>query len=288
MKYIKFNKTICGVDFLLNIIQIDEKYEDTLSGQLQSTDFFQIVFLKKAQGHLLLNNKKLKLRDNSIIFISQNQKHQWFIEKSQIEAHILVFQEDFLNEFFSDKYFTYRLLYFYQTEWPLSFNVYDQEIDAYFAKLTEIKQELAKPQNDSVHLIRSILYYILIQLNRDYAKKNNIETNISLDNIAYQFRKLVETHIYTKHRIEEYLELMEVSRVTLNKKVKQQFNVTATDFIKSRLLFEIKMKLIYSTNTIAEIANEFHFSEPQHLTRLFKKKEGITPHDFRTDYQNGN
>ena len=287
MKHIKFNKANCGVDFLLNILDLQTDNLNELSRDLHSTDFFQIVFVKKGKGHLLLNNKKIALHNNSLIFISQNQKHQWFIDENNFEVQFLIFQEDFLNEFFSDKYFTYRLLYFYQVKFPLNFNVLDHEIDEYTTKLKEIKRELINPKNDSAHLIRSILYYILIQLNRAYAEKNKIESAISLDNIACQFRLLVEKNIYTKQRIEDYTELMGISRITLNKVFKKQFNVTATEFIKSRLVFEIKMKLIFSTNTIAEIADEFHFSEPNHLTRLFKTRVGKTPMNFKVDYQNG-
>ncbi|MCG8581013.1 MAG: AraC family transcriptional regulator, partial [Bacteroidales bacterium] len=72
-----------------------------------------------------------------------------------------------------------------------------------------------------------------------------------------------------------------------NKLVKAQFNVTASDFIKSKLIFEIKMRLIYTHQTIAEIATEFNFSEPNHLTRLFRNKEGVSPAGFRLNYQNG-
>lgn len=165
--------------------------------------------------------------------------------------------------------------------------VEDAERSAYLEQLSKIKEELVCPKSDSAHLIRSMLYYMLISLNRTYAEKYKVEPAITQDNIAYEFRKLVEEHIYSKQRIEDYTTLMGVSRITLNKLVKAQFNVTASDFIKSRLMFEIKMKLIYTSLTIAQIASELNFSEPNHLSRLFKSREGVTPVQFREDYQNG-
>lgn len=287
MKFVKFNKSVCGVDFLLNVLDFKSFDADELSGEVQSTDFFQIVFIKRAKGVIQLNDCEIVLQDNSVMFISQNQKHQWKIEGDNFDAHILVFQEDFLNEFFADKYFTYRLLYFYQSEYPLYFCLKNDELAAYLQNLTEIKRELVNPKNDSSHVIRSFLYFMLIQLNRTYAEINGIESAIAIDNMAYEFRRLVERHIYTKQRIEDYTDLMGISRVSLNKLVKAQFNVTATDFIKSRLIFEIKMKLIYTNMTISEIASELNFSEPNHLSRLFKNKEGMSPVQFREDYQNG-
>lgn len=287
MKHIKFNRTICGVEFLLNVLDFKYIDKNELSKGIQSTDFFQIIFIKNASGSLLLNNREIILSDNSIVFISQHQKHHWKVDYDTFDAQILVFQEDFLNEFFADKYFTFRLLYFYQTAYPLEIKVENINLENHLTKLFEIKRELVNPKSDSVHLIRSILYYMLIQLNRTYSEKNNIQSAIAKDNIAYQFRQLVEQFIYSKQRIEDYTRLMNISRITLNKSVKSQFNTTATNFIKSRLIFEIKMKLIHSNQTISEISNDLHFSESNHLSRLFKNKEGISPAEFRINYQNG-
>ena len=287
MKHIQFDKTICGVDFLLNILQLEDIGRFELSDEIHTADFFQIVYVKKGHGYLYLNDSKMQVSDYTVFFISCNQKYQWVIDKETFDATILIFQEDFLNDFFADKYFTFRLHYFYQTHFPLKINLSETAFDAYLARLKEAKHELKNAKSDSVHLIRSILYYVLIQLNRIYTEQHGIACAISQDNTAYQFRKLVEQHILYKQRIEDYTEMMGISRITLNKVVKQHFNLTATDFIKSRLLFEIKMQLIHTHETIAEISNTYHFSEPNHLTRFFKNKTGLSPVQYRVDYQNG-
>jgi AraC family transcriptional activator of pobA len=286
MKHIKFNKTICGVDFLLNVLDYISLQSDMLQEEVKSTDFFQVVFIEQAQGSLMLNDSELELENRTVIFISQHQKHKWRLQ-GEFKAYFLIFQEEFLNEFFADKYFTYRLLYFYQTQYPLQFQLDDVTFNNYLAHLKEIKTELVQPKNDSAHLIRSLIYNILIRLNRTYSDINAIPSAIALDNVAYEFRKLVEEHLKTHQRIEDYTSLMSISRVQLNKQVKAQFNITASDFIKSKLLFEIKTRLIYTHQTIAEIAEEFNFSEPNHLSRLFRSREGVSPAQFRVNYQNG-
>lgn len=287
MHYIKFNKTICGVDLQLNAIDFQSECPFELNNQTVSADYFQIFFLKKTNGFLKLNDKILPLKDNSIVFISKDQHHSWHVNFKEFEGHLLLFQDEFLNEFFSDQYFIFRLLYFYQTEFPLIMEVDTSYMNENLMKLKEIKQELVFPKNDSVHLIRSLLYYILISLNRNYSQENQLKEAISIDNTAYQFRKLVEKHIYKNQRVEDYATMMKTSRITLNKAVKNQFNITVTEFIKSRLLFEIKMKLLHTSKTISEIAHEFNFSEANHLSRFFKQKTGFTPVAYRLDYQNG-
>ncbi|WP_053404458.1 AraC family transcriptional regulator [Persicobacter sp. CCB-QB2] len=287
MKHIKFNKTICGVDFLLNVLELRQNTNSLILGEWQSADFFQIVFVEKGKGKLQLDEQNITLENHMVLFISENQKYRWDVQAEDLQATILIFQEDFLNEFFSDKYFTFRLLYFYQTELPLKVGISpDLEAD-YLHKLREIKIELENPESDSVHIIRSILYYILIQLNRTYARQQQINTAITNDNIAYEFRRLVEQHIVAKQRVAEYAALMKVSRITLNKAVKKHFNITCSEFLKARLTYEIKMQLLFSNHTIEALAQIFHFSEPNHLSRFFKSQTGESPSEYRLAYQNG-
>ncbi len=287
MKHVKFNKTICGVDFLLNVIEVERPEECQLNDEIHTADFFQIVFIEKGSGTLFLDKQKITFNEEQVLFISQFQKYRWQIQQGGFKAKFLVFQENFLNDFFSDQYFTYKQMYFYQTDLPLFMHLDKEEQLQYVNQLNEIRKELINPQVDSVHLIRSILYYLLARLNRTYTSTYKISTSDFNNQLAFKFRMLVEKNIHSVQRVEEYAEMLQVNRIVLNKEVKSQFNQTASDFIKSRLLHEIKLDLIYSTMTVNELADKYHFSESNHLTRFFKKQSGYTPSDFRTAYQNG-
>lgn len=287
MKTLKFHKTECGVDFLLNVLPSTEVRDSYLKGEVYNTDFFEIVFFKKGNGHIILNHQKKVIEDNSIVFISAFQKRQWQLNPDNLDFTVLAFQEDFLNDFFSDKLFTYRLLYFYQLEYPLCMQVQQDITTFYCVLLSEMKTELLKTKADSVHIIRSLIYYLLQKLNREYAEKHQLPLEKNGNNYAFQFKKLTEIHIKEKQRINDYTEILNVSRISLNKAVKEYFNLTATYMLKQRLLIEIKDYLIHSELTVAEIAYELNFSEPNHLMRFFKNQTGMTTTEFLSDYQNG-
>ncbi|OXA82065.1 transcriptional regulator [Flavobacterium aquidurense] len=287
MKTIKFHKTECGVEVLLNVLHGDMLSERYLERDTYNTDFFEILLFKTAKGSLVLNQQKIDITDNTIVFISPFQKRKWTLEKEGLDYTVLVFQENFLNDFFSDKFFTYRLLYFYQLNYPLKISIEKDELQKAFGQLMEIKYELVNSRTDSIHIIRSLTYYLLLKFNRMYADANNLSIDRAENNVAYQFKQLLETHIRQKQRIDYYAELLNVSRITINTCVKKQFNVTATELLKQRLLFEIKNDLIHSGKTIAEIAYDLDFSEPGHLMRFFKTQTGITSSQFLSDYQNG-
>jgi len=287
MRTQKFHKTECGVDFLINVLPANEVKESYLKKETYDTDYLEIVFFKNGGGHLMLNHDKITICDNSIIFISPFQKRQWHLNPGSLDFIVLVFQEDFLNDFFSDKLFTYRLLYFYQLAYPLNMHLDEALIERYYSLLAEIKLELIKTKVDSVHIIRSLIYYLLQKLNREYAEKHHLTIEKNQHNDAFQFKQLIEIHIKEKQRINDYTELLKVNRIVLNKAVKEQFNVTASYLLKQRLLVAIKDYLIHSKLTVGEIAFQLNFSEPNHLMRFFKNHTGVTTTEFLNEYQNG-
>lgn len=285
METIKFDKTECGVSLLINVLQ-NPDFKQYFIPTYHNTDFFEIVFIKKGSGKLFLNDVIVPITDNTIVFISPFQKKKWDIENSGLDVTLLVFQEDFLNEFFSDKLFTYRLSYFYQNQHPVYLNSDQDNILSFCNILKEIKLELNSANLDSAHIIRSLIYYLLQRLNRSYGSKYNISYQIDNVNHAYAFKKLMESHIRQKQRINDYSEMLGLSRIALNSAVKKQFNVTATELLKQRLLSEIKSELLYSGKNVSEVAYEFGYTEPSHLMRFFKKQTGITTTEFIASYQN--
>ncbi|MBV8252009.1 MAG: helix-turn-helix domain-containing protein [Chitinophaga sp.] len=284
MKTHKFHKTECGVPFLLNVLPGEDVKEIYLNTDFYNTDFFEIIFFKRGKGKLFLNQESLDVKDNSVFFISAFQERRWVLEGDDVAYTILVFQEEFLNDFFSDKLFTYRLQYFYQYEQPLMLHIGSADLSRWCSILMEIKGELLLTRPDSEHIIRSLLYYLLQTLNRKYADAQNLPVIKTAQNHAFQFKKLLETNIRQRQRVNDYADMLGISRISLNKAVKSQFNITATELLKQRLLFEVQTLLVHANKSISEISFELGFSEPHHLLRFFKTQTGITPSQYLKSY----
>jgi AraC family transcriptional activator of pobA len=284
LKTIKFHKRECGVEFLLNVLPGEQVKKRYIEGGFHNTDYFEMVFFKKATGFFTINQQRIEVTDNSLVFISAWQERRWQLEPDNLEFTVLIFQEEFLNEFFADKLFTYRLQYFYQLQYPLQIPATLDEMVKYCTLLTEIKGELITSRPDSEHLIRSLLYYLLQTLNRKYSDHHKLPLNRTDNNVAFQFKKILEMRICKKQRINDYAAILGISRIQLNKAVKAQFNMTATQMVKQRLLFEVQNLLVYSGKTISEIAHELGFSEPNHLMRFFKSQTTFTTTQYLNNY----
>ena len=162
-----------------------------------------------------------------------------------------------------------------------------EELTEYMRLLKKIKQELQHPVVDTYNLIVSVLYYLLVIINRAYAQTYRLPVEVPKNNYAFKFKDLLEKHIRTTQRVQEYADMLRVSRITLNNSVMAQFGVSAIHLLKQRLLEELKNELLFSNLNVSQLADEFHFSDPSHLMRFFKKETGKTFTQYLMNYKRG-
>lgn len=284
---VPFSKTRCGVDFYINTGESKDICGVLTEHRTFKTDFFSFYFFRRANGYVLLNFRKIELRDDMVLLLSPHQQQEWHVDEAELDYTFLIFREDFMRTFIADKFFVYRLLYYYQTDTPPCLFAAPEELAEYMRLLGKIKQELLHPVADTYNLIVSVLYYLLVVINRAYAKTYRLPVEVPKNNYAFQFKDLLEKHIRDMQRVQEYADILRVSRITLNNSVMAQFGVSATHLLKQRLLEELKNELLFSDRNVSQLADEFHFSDPSHLMRFFKQQTGKTFTQYITDYQNG-
>lgn len=284
---VPFSKTRCGVDFYINTGESKDICGVLTEHRTFKTDFFSFYFFRRANGYVLLNFRKIELRDDMVLLLSPHQQQEWHVDEAELDYTFLIFREDFMRTFIADKFFVYRLLYYYQTDTPPYLFAAPEELAEYMRLLGKIKQELLHPVADTYNLIVSVLYYLLVVINRAYAKTYRLPVEVPKNNYAFQFKDLLEKHIRDMQRVQEYADILRVSRITLNNSVMAQFGVSATHLLKQRLLEELKNELLFSDRNVSQLADEFHFSDPSHLMCFFKQQTGKTFTQYITDYQNG-
>ena len=267
---VPFSKTQCGVDFYINTGESKDICGVLTEHRTFKTDFFSFYFFRRANGYVLLNFRKVELQDDMVLLLSPHQQQEWHVDQQQ-EWHVdeaaldytfLIFREDFMRTFIADKFFAYRLLYCYQTDTPPYLSPVSEPLFLECKQLLgKIKQELQHPTADSYNLIVSLLYYLLLVINREYASVYHLPVDIPKNNYAYQFKDLLERHI--------------------------QFGVSANHLLKQRLLEALKNDLLFTDCTVTQLADKFHFSDPSHLMRFFKQQTGKTCSQYLSDYKNG-
>ncbi len=268
-----------GSELLLDIGRIETLKNYVLDHTLHQLSFYEIIFINTGSGTISLDENKIPIHPQTIVFTSPGQVRRWEIEE-EVKGYTLFFEKDFLHLFFSDELFLYRFQYFHQYSHPAAMQIGEPSFGKCKALLHEIEQEFEQIQNDSNHLIRSFLYQLLILLNRYYAEIYKVQRDTYVHADFYRFRSLLEKRFLQDQTVEAYTKMLNVSPGFLNKICRQFSGLSAQQMIHQKLISEIK-KQLYQNKSAKEICYAFGFSDPSNFNRFFKKFTHTTPQQYR-------
>ncbi len=276
-----FEKRKYGRELLVDCEKISDVKTFVKSQMPFCVSFYEILFLTKGKGVFRLDEEKIKFKRGTILLLPPNKWRQWAVVNQSFDGYFLIFEEEFIHKFFNDALFLYRFHYFYNRATPSFVQADDVNFLEMVTKLKEIQIELKGLRNDSSHLLRSLLYYLLIKINRIYEQRFKLKEDHLQDVLALRFRKQLEKNIVSEQKVSYYADQLQVSRSHLNKTLKRYYGKSCSEIIKERLVLEIKKALMFSDKSISEIAYDLNFSEPGNLNRFFKKMCNITPLKYR-------
>ncbi len=282
MKVFKFNKNKYGDELLIDCLKASETENFIVPQKPSVTMFYEIYFILKGYGTFIIDEVKIPYQEGTIIFSPPNRRNEWLPE-NETDLYTILFEEEFIERFFNDSLFVYRFHYFHNYNTPFHISSTQEEFSSYLKKVIEIKNEINNLINDSDHLLRAILYYLLIILNRQYAQQHKVKGDLFQNIDVLKFIKLLDKNFKEKHLVSDYTKMLGISKTYLNKKLKS-FGKSASYLIKSRIAIEAKKELLYTNLSISEIAYNLNFSEPSNFNRFFKKMTSITPNQFRTEF----
>ncbi len=95
------------------------------------------------------------------------------------------------------------------------------------------------------------------------------------------FIQLVEAHYREHVKVEDLAHKLGISVSHLNGTCRELAGQPALQIMHERQLLEAKRLLTYTGMTIYEISADLGFSDPTNFTRLFRRREGISPKVFR-------
>ena len=282
MQKLNFHKTKYGKELLIDCLKISETKGFIINRRPYIIAFYEIFFITKGKGVFLLDDIRIPYQKGTIMFLPPNRRREWIAE-SETDAYVILFEGEFVERFFNDSLFVYRFHYFHNYNTPFHLKTQPPEFNSYLDKVKEIKSEISDLINDSDHLLRSILYYLLIMLNRRYVNQHQIKGELFENIEVLKFIRSLNKNFKEKHHVKDYTQMLGISKTYLNKRLKS-FGKSASDLIKTRILIEAKKELLYTDLSISEIAYNLNFSEPANFNRFFKKLTSITPNHFRKEF----
>jgi AraC family transcriptional activator of pobA len=267
-----------GKDLLLDIARIETLKNFVLDPTPHQISFYEILFIETGKGSFSLDENKTILAPGTVIFTSPGQVRRW--NAQDVSGYTLFFEKDFLGLFFTDELFLYRFQYFHQYSRPTGMKMPVKNFNRVLQLVYHLEEEFKHLQADSNHLLRAILYQLLVVLNRYYSVVSKLQAGSHVHPDFFRFRSLLEKQFIQQHRVATYAKMLRISVTHLNKICRQYSGLSAQKMIHHRLLSEIK-KQLRCDQSVKEIAYAFDFSDPSNFNRFFKKMTGTTAQQYR-------
>ena len=154
--------------------------------------------------------------------------------------------------------------------------------------IEDIKVELSlNIDKHSKTLIVSSIELLLNYSNRYYDRQFITRTESNKDIIA-DFEKLLADYFLSEElqnkgfpSVKDFAKQIHLSPNYLSDLLKKETGKNGTEHIQSHVIELAKDKLLSSTISVSEIAYDLGFEYPQYFSKMFKKKTGITPAEYR-------
>ncbi len=278
MKKLHFERNKYGKELLMDACHESEL---DLVADIMVLNFYTLVFLEKGSGTYFLDTEEIPFVDQTVLFIKPGQINK--VDKAVFEkCHLLFFEGDFLDEFFNDKDFIFRFKFFHSNQSPPYLPIEKAQEFTYLNNIArEIWAEIKNLSQDSHHILRSQVYYLLVKLHRAYSLHYGQSRDTMTDPVMLKFSRLLDKEVRNNLSVEQFAERLSISRVHLNNLCQRHFSKTAHQIIRERTIAEIKKEIRYTAKDFSEIAYAFNFSAPSHFARFFKQMTGVSPLSFR-------
>lgn len=238
-------------------------------------DYFEIFFFEKGSGRHFIDFVEYPIQDCSVHIVFPQQVH--LVKRSEdAMARIVLCSPNLIQ--LLHKQFMPLLLYFYGKPCIPA----DRHL---FFELYELVRKMEELQADSGFWSKQIgnhyFSIILSHFVRLLPGQSVHATHKSELEIFTAFTRLVDEYFPDKSSVSFYAEKLSVSTKVLNAAVQKISNTSSIQMIQDRTMIEAKRLLLYTHDSIKEIAYRLNFKDSSYFTRFFLRNEKMTPKDFR-------
>lgn len=221
----------------------------------------------------------IKIRAPFVSFVTQGKLHR--LIPGAVDGKCEIWAVRFKSEFIPETTFQLYSLYHQQANLQL-------EADSCFKRLVtlcELMFEEAEQESVDYAVVRQLLSALLTMIESERKKVLPPDGTLQkTQHISFgNFLQILESNYRRPLGVSFYAEKLFMTPRNLNLICQNILEQSASEIIETRKLIEAKNLLISTEKTIAEIAFELGYNEGSYFSKVFKKKAGQSPGEFRAE-----
>lgn len=237
--------------------------------------YFELVFLVAGEGFHTIETETFQVKAPEFYFLKPGQMHYWQFT-SIPKGYVVLFSADEFSRVTEPEMSNLFAQLLPVTRFALTHEQFPETI------LTELLHEYQLQSDYSKTILHGLLKALLGKLLHLSQSHFNVVANAP--SVYERFEQLLLKECPRLHKVHEYAELLHTTPQNLSAVCKKKCQLSAAEVINARIILEAKRYILHTDNTINEISDLLHFSDPSNFVKFFKKAEGLTPTLFRSQY----
>ena len=271
-------------DFYSNDLEIHLKNNRDFFHKPHRHNFFLCVLFTQGSGIHEIDFETYAVKPGCVFFLRPSQTHFWQFNTSP-QGYIFFHTQEFFELHFTNTKLD-QFPFYYSFKNPPIVNITLDQILTVKSQFMEINQEYYSDLPLKRQKLASLLNTVYIDLSRHYIELEPKKEVVSMSYISTlrALEKLIDLYYKEQKSAKFYAEALNISSKHLNRILRTTLNKTTTQIISERVMLEAKRLMVHSYNTLAEISEILGYEDYAHFSKVFKKKNGITPKSFKRNY----
>lgn len=245
--------------------------------------FTELWYVREGSSEQSIDLKKYRLEQDHIVIVPRGCI-TYKGETASLGGFLMIFTEDFLTA--EQQHIAAKLSIFDPLSEPHAIHLQARERDEFEALIHLWQLEY---QNSNYPYYQTVMQHLVITflLKVEHLwQENQPQRPPEAKHFYRLFTHLLEEHFTKQHGVEFYAGHLHISPRKLSDFLKEATGKTTQELILERLMVEAKRHLAYTTLAVKEVADALGFDNPFYFSRIFKKKVGSSPDQFKQQISN--
>lgn len=263
-------------------------FTQVLPKQKVICDFYQISLKSDTKGFIKYGRESYDYQEGSLVYLAPEQVVEYSLSEDIIvdKGWTLFFHSDLIRAFSLDKKMKEYAFFNYQSNEAL--HISEKEKEVIESIIDKIELELDSNLDDFSEEVIVTNLELLLNYSKRFYNRQFITRKRFTKDVIIHFTELLESYfdeVLQKElgmpTVQYFAEKLNYSPNYLNELIKKGTDKSILEHIHYKVIALAKNKLLNSNKTVSEIAFELGFEYSQYFSRLFKKKTGMTPIEYR-------
>ena len=274
-RYLMMESDIKSLSFQLESIT-KSKYDSDWHSTLHTHPFTELFYVVDGKGEFNIQGQRFPVKPNDFVIINPQVEHTELSSPDEPLEYIVL---GIRGLSFSN------LTPVSEGGHPFSFfNLRDEQKDI-LRYLNAMVQEATSQQMSYELMCHNLLEILLIKILRhqhfdlEVGKQSKATKDISF------IKHYLETYYHESIQLEDLASMTHLSRFYISHSFKKEIGMSPMEYLIDIRIKESKILLRTTNYSISQVADIVGFTTPTYFSKQFRKSTGISPTDYREQYQ---